>query len=46
VLGPDETATEQQGAETPAEAVQPDETAGQAGAPEPGPAGAHSAKPE
>jgi len=46
VLGPDETATEQQGAETPVEAVQPDETAGQAGAPEPGPAGAHSAKPE
>jgi small subunit ribosomal protein S2 len=36
---------EEQAAETPAEAVQPDETAGEPGAPEPGPAGAHSAKP-
>ena len=45
VLGPEETTPEQAAAETPAEAVQPDETAGEPGAPEPGPAGAHSAQP-
>jgi hypothetical protein len=45
VLGPDETRPEEQAAETPAEAVQPDETAGQPGAPEPGAAGAHSGRP-
>jgi small subunit ribosomal protein S2 len=44
VLGPEETRPEEQAAETPAEAVQPDETAGEPGAPEPGPAGAHSEK--
>jgi small subunit ribosomal protein S2 len=43
VLGPDDAAA---APAAPAEAVQPAETAGQAGAPEPGPAGAHSAKPE
>ncbi|HEV7750420.1 MAG TPA: 30S ribosomal protein S2, partial [Baekduia sp.] len=46
VLGPDDDAAPAAPAETPAEAVQPDETAGQPGAPEPGAAGAHSAKPE
>ncbi|MCW3021364.1 MAG: ribosomal protein, partial [Conexibacter sp.] len=45
VLGPDDAAPAAP-AETPAEAVQPDETAGEPGAPEPGAAGAHSAKPE
>jgi small subunit ribosomal protein S2 len=45
VLGPDETAIEEEAAKTPVEAVQPAETAGERGAPEPGPAGAHSAKP-
>jgi small subunit ribosomal protein S2 len=46
VLGPDDSKPEEQAAQTPTEAVQPEETAGQAGAPEPGAAGAHSAKPE
>jgi small subunit ribosomal protein S2 len=45
VLGPDETAPAAENT-PPAESAQPDETAGQPGAPEPGPAGAHSAKPE
>jgi small subunit ribosomal protein S2 len=45
VLGPDETAAAEQ-ATPPAESAQPDETAGRPGAPEPGAAGAHSAKPE
>jgi small subunit ribosomal protein S2 len=43
VLGTEDTAAEQT---PPVESVQPAETAGQPGAPEPGPAGAHSAKPE
>jgi small subunit ribosomal protein S2 len=43
VLGKEEPVEE---AVPPVESVQPDETAGQPGAPEPGPAGAHSAKPE
>ncbi|MDX6702597.1 MAG: small subunit ribosomal protein [Baekduia sp.] len=43
VLGKDEPVEEQA---PPAEPAQPAETAGQAGAPEPGPAGAHSAQPE
>jgi small subunit ribosomal protein S2 len=43
VLGTDDAAAEQT---PPAESVQPAETAGEPGAPEPGPAGAHSAKPE
>jgi small subunit ribosomal protein S2 len=43
VLGKDEPVEE---TVPPVESVQPDETAGQPGAPEPGPAGAHSAKPE
>jgi len=43
VLGP-ETPAEEQAASTPAEAVQPEETAGEPGAPEPGAAGAHSEK--
>jgi small subunit ribosomal protein S2 len=43
VLGPDETAAAQT---PPAESAQPAETAGEPGAPEPGAAGAHSAKPE
>ena len=44
VLGAEENPPEEQGANTPVEAVQPAETAGQPGAPEPGAAGAHSAK--
>jgi small subunit ribosomal protein S2 len=46
VLGAEDDKPEEAGANTPAEAVQPAETAGQPGAPEPGAAGAHSAKPE
>ncbi len=45
VLGPDETAPPAENT-PPAESAQPEETAGQPGAPEPGAAGAHSAKPE
>jgi small subunit ribosomal protein S2 len=44
VLGPEGGRPEEEGASTPTEAVQPAETAGEPGAPEPGPAGAHSAK--
>jgi small subunit ribosomal protein S2 len=43
VLGPDDAAA---APAPPAESAQPEETAGQPGAPEPGPAGAHSAQPE
>ena len=43
VLGKDDAVEEKAPAK---ESVQPAETAGQPGAPEPGPAGAHSAKPE
>jgi small subunit ribosomal protein S2 len=46
VLGDEGDKPEEAGANTPVEAVQPDETAGEPGAPEPGPAGAHGAKPE
>jgi small subunit ribosomal protein S2 len=45
VLGKDDAAAAEQAA-PPAESAQPEETAGQPGAPEPGAAGAHSAKPE
>ncbi|HEU4975421.1 MAG TPA: 30S ribosomal protein S2 [Baekduia sp.] len=45
VLGAEERTPEQAAGEQPAESAQPAETAGQPGAPEPGPAGAHSAKP-
>jgi small subunit ribosomal protein S2 len=46
VEGPDESVAATAEVTPPAESAQPDETAGQPGAPEPGPAGAHSAKPE
>jgi small subunit ribosomal protein S2 len=46
VLGPDDAAAAPEEQTPPAESAQPAETAGEPGAPEPGPAGAHSAKPE
>jgi hypothetical protein len=45
VLGAEDSTPEQQAAETPVEDVQPNETAGQPGAPEGDAAGAHSGQP-